>query len=231
MATLSYSLDQYRTLRLNRVPQYDGLGSSKWQWNGKSYRSGTTIDGQFEYHDTYLIHNGVRYNRYTAGDEGSQSSGETDTVYSSKSILKVDDIVYDSTLTTEKGTVEFVDGTNYTINGRIYTPDSSLTDYGTNAEYYKIVPSLAYGTNGTLETLKAKLYYPAETMLDTEKVLTDSKWDESTWVNTGQITKRFPIDRQYFQTLQLEFCGEADNQGIELYGFEVDGIQLTEVPW
>ena len=54
---------------------------------------------------------------------------------------------------------------------------------------------------------------------------------QSSWVNTGQITKRFPLDRQYFQTLQIEFCGEDDNQGIELYGFEIDGIQLTEVPW
>ena len=91
--------------------------------------------------------------------------------------------------------------------------------------------------NGTIGTdtgnvAKAFYLYPTDGFYgDGTKLLTDSKWDESTWVNTGQITKRFPIDRQYFQTLQLEFCGETDTQGIELYGFEVDGIQLTEVPW
>ena len=230
----SSSLDAARRLLLPRATQYDTGGNYYWTWNGKYTRSGVSIDNSFTYTENVVTYDGIQYNRYIPGDEGTQPSGQTDTVYSSKSTLLVGDIVYtDNTLVTQAGTVEAVSGTNYTINAKVYTPDSSLTNYGTGATYYIVSPKLSslYGESGTQYSLSLQQYYPTETMGDNEKVLTDSKWDTSTWVNTGQITKRFPLDRQYFQTLQIEFCGEADNQGIELYGFEVDGIQLTEVPW
>lgn len=231
---LSYSLDQYRNLKLNRLPQYDGMGSTQWVWNGSYIRSGTSIDNQFTYNGTSVTFGDVTYNRYPQGDEGVINSGQSDTVFSSEETLSVGDTVYTTVaLTTEAGTVEAVSGTNYTINSRIYLPDYSQGDAGTNAKYYVTTSAFSFPDTGTLtgDTVNAFYQIPNDTLADTEKLLTDSKWDTSTWVNTGQVTKRFPIDRQYFQTLQLEFCGEVDNQGIELYGFEVDGIQLTEVPY
>lgn len=250
-------------------PVITELSEMVWVWNGSTTRKGSVdISGTFTYNSTTdtVSYGGMQYNRYTPGDEGSQSSGQSETVYSDKAELRVGDTVYtQSDLQTEYGTVEVVNDTEYTINARVFTPDADATDYGEDAEYYFIRPILysLYNTSGTLYGLSLQRYYPTETVGDSEKVLTDSKWDgndeidleingrtyhyiaskddpnqyytkpntQSSWVNTGQITKRFPLDRQYFQTLQIEFCGEADNQGIELYGFEIDGIQLTEVPW
>lgn len=214
-------------------------------WNGKTTRSGKTKTVSY-YSSSYITIDGVRYNRYTAGDEGQDATGTTN-VYSRKSRLAVGDTVYTtSELATVYGTVSNVSGTDYTISGKIFVPNSSGNVPSDDTKYYKTYPVFpAPYTQIDEETeeeepvyegtevgsINAKYQIPDDTLDDDSKMLTDSKWDESTWVNTGQVTKRFPIDRQYFQTLQLEFCGETSEQGIELYGFEVDGIQLTEVPW
>jgi len=214
-------------------------------WNGKTTRSGKTKTVSY-YSSSYITIDGVKYNRYTAGDEGQDATGTTN-VYSRKDKLAVGDTVYTtSALTTVYGTVSNVSGTDYTISGKIFVPNSSGNVPSDDTKYYKTYPVFpAPYTQIDEETeeeepvyegtevgsINAKYQIPDDTLDDDSKMLTDSKWDESTWVNTGQVTKRFPIDRQYFQTLQLEFCGETQEQGIELYGFEVDGIQLTEVPW
>lgn len=64
-----------------------------------------------------------------------------------------------------------------------------------------------------------------------EDSLTDTTWDNDSWVTTSHIVKRFPLPKQYFQTTQIEFYGNAVDEGISIYGFEIDGIQLEEVPW
>lgn len=64
-----------------------------------------------------------------------------------------------------------------------------------------------------------------------ENSLTDTTWDNDSWVTTSHIVKRFPLPRQYFQTTQIEFYGNAVDEGMSIYGFEIDGIQLEEVPW
>lgn len=61
--------------------------------------------------------------------------------------------------------------------------------------------------------------------------LTDTTWDNDSWVTTSHIVKRFPLPKQYFQTTQIEFYGNAVDEGMSIYGFEIDGIQLEEVPW
>lgn len=61
--------------------------------------------------------------------------------------------------------------------------------------------------------------------------LTDTTWDDDSWVTTSHIVKRFPLPKQYFQTTQIEFYGNAVDEGMSIYGFEIDGIQLEEVPW
>lgn len=64
-----------------------------------------------------------------------------------------------------------------------------------------------------------------------ENSLTDTTWDNDSWVTTSHIVKRFPLPKQYFQTTQIEFYGNAVDEGMSIYGFEIDGIQLEEVPW
>lgn len=61
--------------------------------------------------------------------------------------------------------------------------------------------------------------------------LTDTTWDNDSWVTTSHMVKRFPLPKQYFQTTQIEFYGNAVDEGMSIYGFEIDGIQLEEVPW
>lgn len=241
MYPISYSLRYWQYLQLARASQYDLRGASdKEVWNGKSTRSGKNKTVT-TYTSEYVIIDGVRFNRYTAGDEGSvtDSSKQPDWVYGRTPELTKGQTVYDRTLATELGTVSSVNGTNYTINGKVYVPNQSENKYGLGTRWFLTVQKFANGTQGdvvrdeeqNIEYAYAPYLYTGEYDAEGVKRLTDTKWDESIWVNTGQVTKRFPIDRQYFQTLQIEFCGETINQGIELYGFEIDGIQLTEVPW
>lgn len=64
-----------------------------------------------------------------------------------------------------------------------------------------------------------------------ENSLTDTIWDNDSWVTTSHILKRFPLPKQYFQTTQIEFYGNAVDEGMSIYGFEIDGIQLEEVQY
>lgn len=72
---------------------------------------------------------------------------------------------------------------------------------------------------------------------DDSNSLTDTVWanEEGTsgdsWVVSSHQVKRFPIVDQYFNTLQIEFYGNSLDNGLALYGFEIDGIKLEEVPW
>lgn len=232
-------------------------------WNGQDTMSGKTKVVS-SYSDTSIVIEGVTYNRYTAGDEGSII--DTDNiviVYSDTEKLSVGQTVYnDTALTDAYGNVTAISGDNYNIEGRIFEPSSSDNATDNNTVYYKIKPefpsigTITYTGTYTGNFIVRPVPYwevngESNHYSDDARFLTDSKWADgrddatdidsslteiettggNTWVNTGQITKRFLIDRQYFQTLQIEFCGETEDQGIELYGFEVDGIQLTEVPW
>ena len=229
------------------LPSYHGQSSLtrntannvvKEVWNGKTTRSGTTKTVS-SYSANSIVIEGVTFNRYPSGDEGSlEDTDNIVIVYSNTEKLSVGQTVYkDKPLTEAYGKVSSIVDGNYNISGRIFVPDPNSNDAGVDATYYKISPVFPnIGTTTYTGTATGTLigYDPfanTEFFDDNAKLLTDSKWDKDSWVNTGQITKRFPIDRQYFQTLQIEFCGETEEQGIELYGFEIDGIQLTEVPW
>lgn len=64
-----------------------------------------------------------------------------------------------------------------------------------------------------------------------EETLTDTVWDDFEWVDSGHIVKRFPLPDQFFQTEQLEFYGNTLSDGIAIYGFELDRVELEEVTW
>ena len=88
---------------------------------------------------------------------------------------------------------------------------------------------VSYTNDGEVKQIPNKDYYNyPEPTTDT---LTDTVWDEYAWVKTGHITRRILLPNQYFQSLQFEFFGDALDENMYLYGFEVDGIQLTEHPW
>ena len=61
--------------------------------------------------------------------------------------------------------------------------------------------------------------------------MTDSVWDTYSWVVTGHQVKRFPLANSIFQSIQLEFSGTTSEQGMAIYGFEIDGLELEEVPY
>ena len=228
-------------------------------WNGKYTRSGMEKTVSSYSVDSIVI-DGVTFNRYSSGDEGTiEDTPNIIIVYSDKEKLTVGTPVYnDTSLTDEYGKVTSIAGDGYNVSGRVFYPSTADNQAGVDATYYITKP--VFPDIGTIEyagtytgsfVVVPPPYYEDNNYADSVKFLTDSVWADgrddateiyeeltpiettegNTWVNTGQITKRFPIDRQYFQTLQIEFCGETEDQGIELYGFEVDGIQLTEVPW
>lgn len=61
--------------------------------------------------------------------------------------------------------------------------------------------------------------------------ITDTHWDEDSWVVTNHIVKRFPLPDQFFNTLQIELYGKATDEAMAVYGFEIDGVELEEVPY
>lgn len=64
-----------------------------------------------------------------------------------------------------------------------------------------------------------------------DESITDTVWDNDSWVVSRQITKRFPLPNQYFETMQVEFYGNSVDEGMAIYGFEIDGVELEEVPF
>ena len=71
---------------------------------------------------------------------------------------------------------------------------------------------------------------PSSTEID-DNTLTDTVWDDFEWVDSAHIVKRFPLADQFFQTEQLEFYGDSLDDGIAIYGFELDRVELEEVPY
>lgn len=61
--------------------------------------------------------------------------------------------------------------------------------------------------------------------------LTETTWNNYNWAISKYSVKRFPLPKQFFQQLQIEFYGKGLDQGMRIFGFEIDGIQLEEVPW
>jgi len=66
---------------------------------------------------------------------------------------------------------------------------------------------------------------------DPDGVLTDTVWDDYEWVDTGFTTYRFPLANSYFQQMQVVLCGTVEDQGMAVYGFEINGIEREETLW
>ncbi len=71
---------------------------------------------------------------------------------------------------------------------------------------------------------------PSPTEVD-NNTLTDTVWDDFEWVDSAHVVKRFPLSDQFFQTEQLEFFGDSSDDGIAIYGFELDRVEMEESAW
>ena len=60
--------------------------------------------------------------------------------------------------------------------------------------------------------------------------ITDTTLDTDLWSGVGYVTKRCILSNQYFETIQYKISGEVNGSSLCLAGFEIDGIQITEVP-
>lgn len=70
----------------------------------------------------------------------------------------------------------------------------------------------------------------AEGNIDTS-TLTDTVWDNFNWADTLYIVKRFPLPDQFFQSEQIEFCGNTLEDSLGISGFEIDRVEMEETPW
>ena len=57
-----------------------------------------------------------------------------------------------------------------------------------------------------------------------ENSLTDTTWNNDSWVTTSHIVKRFPLPKQYFQTTQIEFYGNAVDEGMSIKRIFISNI-------
>ena len=137
---------------------------------------------------------------------------------------------YDRDFTRKYSFVNYInaDGDAVMDDKEVLSRTSDLDTVNEVPHFYK-KEVVSYTNNGEVKQIPNKDYYNyPETTTDT---LTDTVWDEYAWVKTGHITRRILLPNQYFQSLQFEFFGDALDENMYLYGFEVDGIQLTEHPW
>lgn len=131
----------------------------------------------------------------------------------------------------------FGDGTNYlsTREFRVkfdseHTNHFQVRNRRDGGETYK--SRLVTDNKGPIDALfwDIGMTYTSEGDLD-DATLTDTVWDEFEWVDSNHIVKRFPLPDQFFQTEQIEFYGDSLEDGIAIYGFELDRAELEEVPW
>lgn len=129
-------------------------------------------------------------------------------------------------------TITNTSSNSITVGSNEYIRYTTADNTYTTTETYKAINILA-GLTPTEESSEVPVYdyYSDYVKWNTTRSLTDTVWDESSWLAQGYQTKRFLLPNQYFQTVQYRFSGEALTDSICLAGFEVDGIQLTEVPY
>ena len=129
---------------------------------------------------------------------------------------------------------------NYTSNNKTYNiylnqnrypvyVDNPVSYISTSYKYYKM-EQLTFTSSEVITNAIDKSRIPI-VVNDTGESITDTVWDEDSWVISRHIVKRFPLPNQYFQTMQIEFYGNSVNEGMMIYGFEIDGIELEEVPF
>lgn len=159
------------------------------------------------------------------------------TLYSKVKSYKSDELIYlDLNCISEIGAWRnYTDNNGNTYNAwipqnkyplKLEKPTSYLSVY---YKYYSY-KALTFTSEEIIENIPDPKR-PVIVVNDTGETITDTVWDNDAWVVSRHIVKRFPLPNQYFQTMQIELYGNAENEGMMIYGFEIDGIELEEVPF
>lgn len=132
----------------------------------------------------------------------------------------------------------FGDGSNYLSSRELrikcdgeYANKFEVRNRRDGGEAYKT--RVVSGDNENVETLVWDIGYTdsdPEGNIDTS-TLTDTTWDNNIWMDTIYTVKRFPLPDQFFQSEQIEFCGDTLDSNIAISGFEIDRVELEETPW
>ena len=226
----------------DRIPSIDGYKEvTKETSNGKTNSEGA-VERRYTRKDdnTIVIKvNGIdlEFNRNTKYDYGNPLDNPK---YTDTSTPSISTILYnDSDLTSRYGTVTKV-GSNYvevridnnTI--RLYRKDN-LDSTRKTPIYWADKPvtfeSKTYEDTGQYYKLTfVGEQYPDDNSPVWLESITDTTFDNDLWSGAGYITKRCILSNQYFETIQYKISGEVNGSSLCLAGFEIDGIQITEVP-
>ena len=226
----------------DRVPSIDGYKEvTKETSNGKTTSEGAVERGYTrKNNDTIVIKiNGIdlEFTRNTKYDYGNPLDNPKYTDTSTPSISTV--LYNDIDLTSRYGTVTKV-GSNYveveidskTI--RLYRKDSLDSIRNTPiywADKQVTFESKTYDDTGQYYKLTfVGEQYPDDNSPVWLESITDTTFDTDLWSGAGYVTKRCILSNQYFETIQYKISGEVNGSSLCLAGFEIDGIQITEVP-
>ena len=191
-------------------------------WNGRTDSVDSITKDVTTYSETSIVIDGVTYNRYTEGDYGTPTSP---LVYTSTNYTPGQKIYSDKELQNALGTITAVGEDNASIIVDTTTYYFIAKEVTQTPKYWLDIP-ITYTLVETIKVLE-DYQYPDEMPINT---LTDTVWDNNLWVNIGYETKRMILSDQYFETIQYRFYGNSLEDNLCIAGFEVDGIQLTEVP-
>lgn len=195
-----------------------------YKYNGKQTKENGlefTID---QYTEATITIDGKTYERYAAGDDGNTQG----TIYTPRNNFLNNAAYTDELLTISIGNV-----TSYTDRSKITIEGSSevfVYQGKTEAQQpnYYVKQIVNFPIVEVLDKLTETDYnYPELPDINSN---TDTEWDNYNWVDNGYKTKRILLSNQYFETIQYELYGETLDNIMIIDGFEVDGIQLTEVP-
>ena len=207
-------------------------GETQYVWNGSlNYKDAKTKVDISNFTEDTIIVNGETWTRDKSKDAQYNPNDMDKIVFTSEATpIAGTEFFYDRSFTRRYSFVNYInaDGDAVMDDKEVLSRTSDLDTVNEVPHFYK-KEVVSYTNDGEVKQIPNKDYYNyPEPTTDT---LTDTVWDEYAWVKTGHITRRILLPNQYFQSLQFEFFGDALDENMYLYGFEVDGIQLTEHPW
>lgn len=225
----------------DRVPSIDGykdvtkeVGNGKITSEGAIERAYTRKDD-----DTIVIKINGTDTDFTRNDRFDYGNPLDDPEYTDTANPTVGTILYnDPDLTSKYATVKKV-GSNYvevevdskTI--RLYRKDS--LDSTRQVPIYWVDKPVTFTSYAYEDGEYYKLTFVGEQYPDDNdpvwlESITDTTLDNDLWSGAGYVTKRCILSNQYFETIQYKIFGEVNGSSLCLAGFEIDGIQITEVP-